>query len=256
MPLCELRYFSPALVKQTSATIILPEPTSPKPWSTLYLLHGLSDDHTIWSRRTSVERYVEGLPLAVVMPDGGRSFYCDAVEGYAYGTAIGRELPALIEATFPVRREREGRMIAGLSMGGYGAFRLALERPDGFCGAVSHSGALAFGSRALDLSDPFGREFVRVLGPDPAFGPNDLFSAVRKLKERGAEMPSLAFDCGTEDFLLDANRAFREHLQELGVPHTYTEFPGGHEWSYWDTHIQETIAFACRQMGLQRAGSV
>src|SRR5262245_30415335 len=103
MPYCELRYHSAALGKQTAAGIILPDPTLPPPYPALFLLHGLSDDYTIWERRTSIERYVAGLPLIVVMPDGGRGFYCDAVEGYPYGRALGEELPALLRHYFPTR---------------------------------------------------------------------------------------------------------------------------------------------------------
>src|SRR5678810_442034 len=101
MPACELHYFSNALGKQTSANLILPSPHLEPPYHVMFLLHGLSDNHTMWSRRTSIERYVEDLPLIVVMPDGGRSFYLDpVVNGPKYGTAIGTELPALIKTYF------------------------------------------------------------------------------------------------------------------------------------------------------------
>lgn len=255
MPHCELRFFSPALQKQTSAIILLPEPQAPKPWSTLYLLHGLSDDHTIWTRRTSIERYVEGLPLVVVMPDGGRSFYCDAHQGFAYGTAIGSELPRVTESYFPVRREREGRSVAGLSMGGYGAFRLALGNPDRFCAASSHSGALGFGHEPY-RDDEFAEEFRRVLGAAPQGGPNDLFGLAELLATSG-ERPRLRFDCGVEDFLLDSNRAFHAHLGQVGYSHTYEEHPGAHTWEYWDEHVRTTIRFVCEAMGVgQWGGSV
>ena len=94
MALLDIKYFSPALGKNVEALAIVPETAGP--YHVLFLLHGLSDDHTIWQRRTSIERYVDGLPLIVVMPNGDRSFYCDAEDGPAYGTAIGEELPALI----------------------------------------------------------------------------------------------------------------------------------------------------------------
>ncbi|MCW5940828.1 MAG: esterase family protein [Fimbriimonadaceae bacterium] len=244
MALCEVRYFSNALEKQTSVFAILPDPSVPGPYRVMFLLHGLSDDHSIWLRRTSIERYVDGLPLIVVMPDGGRGFYCDAIEGYAYATALGDELPTLVEHWFSTR---PGWCVSGLSMGGYGAFRLALDHPDRFLSATSHSGALLFGHHPFrDLSQPTTREFARIVGPEPAGGANDLLDLVL----RAEPLPALRFDCGQEDFLLEANRAFRDHLVANEVPHEYEEFPGSHEWSYWDEHIRESLSFHRRNLGI------
>lgn len=100
----------------------------------LYLLHGLSDDHTIWHRRTSIERYVSALGLAVVMPNVGKSFYTDMANGGNYFTFITEELPTLVQSYFPVSAKREDNFIAGLSMGGYGAFKVALSCPEKICG--------------------------------------------------------------------------------------------------------------------------
>ena len=237
MPTCELNYYSNALQMATSANVILPDPSLKGPYEVMFLLHGLSDDHTIWSRRTSIERYVERLPLIVVMPNGGRGFYCDAIEGFAYGKAIGEELPALIKTYF---QTKPNWSITGLSMGGYGAFRLALSYSETFRSAVSHSGALYFGHGPFfDPSDEFAKEFTRVLGEDPSNGPNDLFHLAKTCKS----LPALRFDCGVDDFLLNSNRAFDEFLKAEGIPYEYQEFPGDHSWSYWDEHVQEAIAF-------------
>jgi S-formylglutathione hydrolase FrmB len=242
VPFCELRYFSQALKKQTAVNVILPSPDIPGPYHVMFLLHGLSDDHTIWSRRTSIERYVDGLPLIVVMPDGGRSFYLDAVEGHKYGQAMGVELPSIVQHYFPTKQPW---CIAGLSMGGYGAVKLALDRPDLFRSAVSHSGALHFGHWTESADDEFRREFIRVLGPNPVGGPHDLHAQILKTKP----LPALRIDCGTEDFLLEANRDFHRHLTENGIEHDYEEFPGDHSWPYWDEHVQEAIAFHRRNLG-------
>ncbi len=251
MALCELRYRSSALEKHTGAMVLLPESADLEPpFPVMYLLHGLSDDYSIWMRRTSVERYVEGLPLIVVMPDGGRGFYTDAVEGFAYERAIVEDLVSLVDRFFPTVRSRQGRCLTGLSMGGYGAVRLALRRPDLFCSAVSHSGALYFGHAPLPADDPRGEEFRRILGDAPEGGPNDLFHLVETLPRDS--LPALRFDCGTDDFLIEHNRAFHAHLDRLGIPHEYEEFPGSHEWSYWDEHVREAIAFHMRVLGRTR----
>lgn len=249
MAVCEMHYGSPSLGKQAAAMMIVPE-RKPGPWPVLYLLHGLSDDHSMWTRRTSIERYVEDLPLMVVMPDGGRGFYTDAVEQPKgqYESAITQDLIGFVDRTFHTIATREGRVVAGLSMGGYGALKLALHRPDLFCAAVSHSGAVAWGHQPIsDDAGDWRREFRPILGAAPQGGPNDLY-ALAEQSDR-AVLPSLRFDCGTDDFLIADNRAFHQHLEGIGIPHEYVEHPGGHDWGYWDRHIQDSLAFFTHALG-------
>ncbi|HEY0867364.1 MAG TPA: alpha/beta hydrolase family protein [Fimbriimonas sp.] len=243
MAFCELRYFSNALGLNTAANVILPNPDVPGPYHVMFLLHGLSDDHTIWARRTSIERYVEGMPLVVVMPNTHRGFYVDAVEGQAFGTAIGKELPEIVRHYFPVRPE--GWSVTGLSMGGYGALRLALGNPGLFRSAVSHSGAVNFGNRKIEGDDDRAKEFGRILGPDPVGGPNDLYALVRSC----SPMPALRIDCGVDDFLIEDNREFHRFLSGSGVLHEYDEYPGEHNWAYWDEHVQQALQFHRRNLG-------
>src|ERR1700733_2091195 len=119
MAFATINYFSRSLSKASSLNIVFPDdPSIPRPWSTFYLLHGLSDDQTIWQRRTSIERYVENLPLVVVMPDGGRGWYTNAIDGDAHEDDLIKDVFSLIVRTFPIKGERSGRAIGGLSMGG------------------------------------------------------------------------------------------------------------------------------------------
>lgn len=251
MAFCELKYMSRTIGLQTTATVLLPEdPAQEGPFPVLYLLHGLSDDHTTWHRRTSIERYVDGLPLIVVMPTTARGFYIDAVEGPAYGAAFMQDLVPLIDRTFHTRADRSGRCLAGLSMGGYGAVRLACGNPNAFCAAASHSGALAFGSGPFRAEGAEGAEFRRILGDHPETGPNNLFSLVEALPP--AERPALWIDCGVDDFLIEPNRYFHQHLGRIGYAHEYVEYPGVHDWEYWDRHIQDSLRFLCRAVGVRR----
>lgn len=245
MPHLTFRYFSPALQKHTVAEILLPDLSLEGPFHVMFLLHGLSDDQSIWMRQTSIERYVDGVPLIVVMPDGGRGWYSDAAEGYAYETAIGRELPEIIAKTFPTKGPWA---ITGLSMGGYGALKLALRFPETFHSAVSHSGALHMAHYPPKRDDAFNQEVYRIFGPDAVGGLNDLHALVGKL--RPSKMPFLRIDCGVDDFLIESNRDYHRHLVELGVDHEYEEFPGEHNWAYWDTHVQEAIAFHRKHLHL------
>lgn len=247
MAVCEIKYFSKAIQKATAATVILPEGDFKPPFFTFYLLHGLSDDHTIWQRRTSIERYVHDLPLIVVMPDSGRGFYCDAQVGMAWETAIVGDLVSYIDTVFQTNATREGRCIGGLSMGGYGAVKLALKHPHLFSSAVSHSGAVTFGHYPFQSEDPWQKEFRLIVGENPTGGENDPLALAKKLKPE--DRPALRIDCGVDDFLLEQNREFHAYLNQIGYDHEYEEFPGAHTWEYWDVHVQEAIAFHRKNLG-------
>jgi putative tributyrin esterase len=247
MACATLHFHSPALLKACSMTVIVPEGSvGTPPFPVCYLLHGLSDDHTSWARQTSLERHVAGLPLIVVMPDGGRGFYCDAVDGPAYERYLLEDVIGFVDRTFHTIAERQGRVIGGLSMGGYGAIKLALKCPQLFCSAVAHSAALDV-RRRLERPE-IAEEMRRIFGPSPGGGPDDPYALAATIDRR--LLPALRLDCGLEDGLLEENRAFHRHLEQLDIPHEYAECPGAHTWEYWDCHIQEALAFHQRVLGL------
>ena len=254
MALIHCNFFSDTLRIATSMDVILPQPPGTeaaagrarrKPIPTLWLLHGLSDNHTIWQRRTSIERYVAPLNLAVVMPNGFRGFYTDMAHGYPYWTHLSEELPRLARAFFPLSEAREENFVAGLSMGGYGAFKLALKRPEMFAAAASLSGALDIaGSAAKAKNDVFReRELADIFGPLRAIpgSDNDLFALAKKLARSKGPKPALYQCCGTEDGLYPGNQRFREHARSLGLGLTYEEGPGQHDWGFWDLWIQRVL---------------
>ncbi len=264
MPWAQLHWRSDVLGKQTTMQVILPTAGS-APYPPLYLLHGLSDDSTIWLRRSRIEAYVRELPIIVVMPDGYRGFYTDNDSGPAYACHIGEEIPYFIERTFPARAARGSRAIGGLSMGGYGALRVALGYPERFCSANSHSGAvmrlnLNRGWRSLrkdpvfrDRPAAFFEELRRIFGRHPMGTAHDLLFLVRRARRRGHRLPRILLDCGTEDSLLPCNRDLHRDLEAAGVGHEYREHPGGHEWDYWDLHVREALAFHARNLRLPEA---
>jgi len=251
MAICEFHLNqNNVLGKMTAFTAIVPD-DKPGPLPVLYLLHGLSDDHTAWTRRSNIERYVEGLPLIVVMPNGERGFYTDAKNKprSAFETNLVKDIVGFVDRTFQTIPTREGRVAAGLSMGGYGALKMALKYPALFCAAVSHSGAVHLGGNSYTSDDDWGRELRLILGDAPAGGLDDL-DALSETLDR-AHLPSLRIDCGTEDFLIESNRAFTARLTALGIPHEYEEHPGSHDWSYWDLHIQDTLKFLGGVLGFE-----
>jgi putative tributyrin esterase len=254
MAFATLNYFSRSLKKASSFNIVFPDdPAIPRPWAVFYLLHGLSDDHTIWMRRTSIERYVAGLPLVVVMPDGGRGWYTNAVSpaGYHYEDDLIKDVVGLVDRTFPVKAERSGRAIGGLSMGGYGAVKLGLKHHEMFASVNSHSGAIGFARRVPEKGRDLSPEFLTIFGENAKGGPEDPFGLVERIDH--GRIPALRVDCGTDDFLIRDNRDFHHHLESLHIAHEYQEYPGGHTWDYWDEHVREAVAFHVRNLGLKTA---
>lgn len=252
MALFHVNFFSNVLGLSVAMDVILPQPApgtqrGEQQLPVLWLLHGLSDDHTIWQRRTSIERYVEPLNLAVVMPAVDRSFYTDMAQGNRYWSYISEELPALARSFFPLSARREDNFVAGLSMGGYGAFKLALHHPTRYAAAASLSGALGnFAENTAANEDPLWvAELGRVFGDLSKFegSPNDIYTLATRTARLRTIPPRLFQCCGTEDFLYADNLRFKAHAAALGLPLTYEDGPGDHVWAYWDTMIQRVLAW-------------
>jgi len=250
MALIHCDFFSHVLDLSTSMVVILPQPAEAskqraanRKIPTLYLLHGLSDDHTIWQRRTSIERYVESWNLAVVMPDVHRSYYTDMAKGNRYWSFIQQELPAIARALFPLSPARKDNFVAGLSMGGYGAFKLALSFPERFSYAASLSGALDILADYNDPDPEWQAELKTIFGPArrAAGSANDLFHLAKKVAAADGPKPHLYQWCGWDDSLYDENVRFRQHVEKLGLELTYEEGPGDHEWGVWDRQIQRVL---------------
>ncbi|WP_419818416.1 alpha/beta hydrolase [Glaciibacter flavus] len=239
MALLHCSFFSEVLGVDTHANVILPQEAAlaGRPLPVLYLLHGRSDDETAWLRWSAIERHVGELKLAVVMPNAGRSFYADQAVGYDYFTFIADELPTVMRSFFPLSDERSDTFVAGLSMGGYGALKWALRRPDAVAAAASLSGAVDILGRERDaewLANHGSVERARAVD-------DDLFALIDGLTAEAS--PALYVSCGTDDGLLAENRRFRDRARSRGLPLTYAELSGGHEWRLWDEEIQQVLAW-------------
>ena len=191
MAFLQVQFFSQALGVASTVNVILPEHNQgigvnasgeqvKEPPKVLYLLHGYSDDHSIWMRRTSVERYAAAHNLAVIMPAVNHSFYNNEVHGERYWDYVSDELPTAMHRFFKLSEKPEDTFVAGLSMGGYGAMKLALTFPERYAAAASFSGALDYAhggtdSHVLDftLKNIFGDE-------NPAGTDADLFYLMKK----------------------------------------------------------------------------
>ena len=199
MAFFECSIFSESLGMTSSVNVVLPQRTSGQiglkgvaagaTCPVLYLLHGMSDDHSIWLRRTSVERYAAKYGIAVVMPNAHRSYYSDTAGGLRYWEYFSQELPEFINATFRFSRSPEDTFVAGLSMGGFGAMKLALNCPGRFAAAGGFSSAI--GPCELVRHVPsLKKEFDNLFGSleNVPGSINDLYAvadkAVRELRSR------------------------------------------------------------------------
>ncbi|HOO75008.1 MAG: esterase family protein [Thermotogae bacterium] len=249
MAFLEMKFFSEVLGVGSSINVILPDISrelmdKKVKFQTVYLLHGLSDDHTAWVRRTSVERYAQDNLTAVVMPAADHSYYCNMVYGKDYWTYISEEVINVSRYYFPLSEKREDTFAAGLSMGGYGSFKLGLLMTDTFCEAASFSGALVM----EDLFQKFKGDTKRDKMYFNIFGgksgkntKDDLIYNIKNFSAENKKNTRFYQCCGTEDFLYDINAEFKKTANEYGLNLTYEESSGTHEWGYWDKSIKRAF---------------
>lgn len=216
---------------------------SDKKYKTLYLLHGMHGDEHSWLYRSNVVRYAQEKQIALVMPSVQNSFYTDMKYGMDYFSFLTEELPRFVRSVFPLSVKREDTFIAGLSMGGYGAFKAGLSCPECYAAAASLSGALDITSIAKQASsDSQKKQYEAVFGPlwEAEQSPDNLFLLAEKQKDK--DLPKFYFACGTEDTLCyPMNLAMKTCFDRLSIPFTYREGPGIHDWYFWDTYIQKVL---------------
>lgn len=252
MALIQMNLYSAKLGMSTDVNVIVPG--GPGPHKTLYLLHGAWGGFDGWQRCSNIEMYAAQYGLAVVMPGVENSFYCDMAHGYAYFSYIVDELMPACQRLFHLSDKREDNFAAGLSMGGFGAFKLGLQRPQLFSYVASLSGA-------VDMMAIYRHSHDTTFF-DLAFGgmdkvensPDDFLWLLRQHKKNGVQIPRLYIACGTEDFLYTVNANARDEIRRLGFPLTYEEGPGGHDWAFWDKYIQRVLAWLplCQQPPMRR----
>jgi len=261
MALFNVNYGSDVMNKYMGMNVILPEgdagiKDAEGKYAVIYLLHGYTDDYTKWGRLTSIERYANEFGIAVVMPDAGKSFYTDMVHGDPYFTYLTEEVPAHVQEWLPITNDPEHTYIAGLSMGGYGAIKIALTYPHRFKAAGSFSGALAMAEMAnavmpedaepwlkrteIDIALVYG-DVTKIAGSG-----NDVFWLATQAKKLEKSLPQLYLSCGTEDFIYEHTTYFTSHLETLGLPFKYHEEAGVHEWGIWDRSVRDFLAWAIK----------
>jgi putative tributyrin esterase len=213
----------------------------------LYLLHGWGGHHDSWIKNTNLKQYAAEHRLIIVTPEGENGWYTDGAGGAneRFESYFLEELMPDVERRFRTITERRGRGLAGLSMGGYGALKFALKRPELFAFAASTSGALDAASRTDDatIMQTFGE-------PGSATRTeNDLPRLAREFpEERKGLLPFLYLDCGEKDLWFAANRDFAAILFERKLAYEYRQAPGDHVWPYWNKQLQEIMRAATEML--------
>ena len=226
-----------------------------KRFPVLYLLHGLFGNCDNWIELTDILDYIEHHELLIVAPDSGDSWYTDsaAAENEKFESYLTAELVPEIENAFRVNSTRQSRAVAGISMGGYGAFKFALKHSGRFILAAASSGAFHAARMNSGICGNAWPEYeesiMRVFGEqgsETRTG-NDAYKLVSEINNgQVSELPFFYFDCGDQDGFLNANREFAELLDNKQIAHVYRELPGGHEWPYWNERIKEILDMAAK----------
>ncbi len=211
----------------------------------LYLLHGLSDDASAWHRYTSIEPVAAAYGLVVVMPSAGRSFYIDQPNGQAYFSYLTEELPRYLEDVFGLAPRRDDTLIAGNSMGGYGAIKAALLRPDLYSAAASFSGVLSLAVlQLLPETDPRREEFAMLFGGLEGLvgGQHDPAVWLERASKDPSRLPRLFISVSRQEDIYPLSGMFHAACQSLGVPAEYHEEDGAHDWFFWDGQIRRFLS--------------
>lgn len=227
----------------------------------LYLLHGIRGDETSWIDRCKIHIIIDSLiqikelpPLIIVMPDGKNSYYInDYLLQYPYEDIFIKEFIPYIDSTYKTISNTRYRIIAGLSMGGYGALINSIKHTDIFGTCIALSAAVRTDEMIMNMKPAdYDRKFSHIFGTDlegkeritehwkdnsPVYLVNDSIS--EKLKSI-----SWYFDCGTNDFLINGNELLHQIFLKYTIPHEYHVRIGTHNWDYWRTGIIGGIKFA------------
>jgi S-formylglutathione hydrolase FrmB len=258
MALLQATFLSGSLLRKTEVNIILPAdaalPGMPdnRPYRSLYLLHGYMGSNTDWMLNMPLEELSQRYNLAIVMPSGENSFYTDwKAPSSRYSSFVGRELVEFTRKLLPLSDKREDTLIAGLSMGGYGALYNGLKHYETFGRVIALSAALVYDdivNSAATLG--INHAYFDMIYHDAGNVMNTEFNLdlLAKRVKTEADSKNLPLDlyiaCGWNDMLVNSNRDFARTLKKLGVNHVYEECAGTHEWPIWRDHLQKGLARA------------
>lgn len=260
MAIGKMIFHSEEINRNTEFCFILPEGPSPyekneryyeRPARALYLLHGHGNGNEEWITGSSVRDFAYRYNIAVFMPAGENSFYLNQPEAKRnFANYVGRELVDYTRNVFHLSEKREDTCVGGLSMGGFGALHTGLMFPETFSRIMALSSALILYNVAgkkekFDDKFNFGdREYYTSIFGELEnvleSGVNPEYLALQILKD-GGNIPEIYMACGTEDFLLENNRRFKNFLKSNNIPVQYYENEGDHNFRFWDPHLEKAM---------------
>ncbi len=238
---------SAALRQRADMTLFVPDLAAAADLPVVILLHGVYGSHWAWAFKAGAHRIARRLiqegqipPVALAMPSDG--LWGDG-SGYLkhptqdYEKWIIEEVPAAVRQAVPAVSERSPWFISGLSMGGFGALRLGAKFPGKFRAIGAHSPITKFEQHSWFVEEKL--ELYHCPPEDQ--------SVIETMLSNRDRLPPCRFDCGTKDPLLQLSRDLSEQMKKAEIPHEYAEFPGGHEWPYWEARLPDMLLFFARQ---------
>lgn len=247
MAVKDFNYMSQALLHPTTVKIVMPDNGNAK--RTMYFLHGALSDAKNCLDNTDMQKYADKYNMAVVIPDGGNSFYIDHGAAFGnYGKFAGRELVDVAGAEFGFPKEREDTIIAGFSMGGYGALRNGLKYSKNFGHIIAMSPACIYEPGIYKLNNTrfayykkvlFDNVFKEKINPGE-FSENYRYLIKNMLKNK-KDIPPIYMTCGTKEDISLLTDEFAEFLAEHSVKYEYVKDEGKHDWNLWSRQIEPAI---------------
>ncbi|MDR3171105.1 MAG: esterase family protein [Treponema sp.] len=248
---------SHVLNMQTGISVLVPDTSKGTgPYRTVYLLHGLHGNHDSMLDNTMLPFFAKEYHALFIMPEVGRSFYTDMQHGLKLFTYISEELPEICGKVFNLSGKREDTAVMGYSMGGYGALKVGLTKPErfGFCGAISSACLFLKGyldglredpSLWLKTGGPDAeavlRDFYTIYGDDLRWTPdNEIIELVKKVQTAPVK-PRIYAACGIQDELHDENIRFQAAMQQFDFDFTYEEWPGIHDWQFFNDGLKKAL---------------
>lgn len=246
-----------AMNRTLKTAVVLPESynRATNAFPVLYLLHGGQGSFRDWLTQPPdkmlLHRLADQYNIIVVTPEGNTtSYYFDSPlqKESQFETFISKEVIQIIESRYRVIKEKKGRVIAGLSMGGHGAIYIAARHPELYAAAGSMSGVMNIDTKTWKVPEAFAKSkaenFARLLGPPKdTLNPYADYTIVGMTDKLKSNDVKLIFDVGVDDFLIEPNRDLHRRLLANGTPHDYIERPGKHEWPYWENALPYQMLF-------------
>jgi len=235
--------YSDAMKKKIKAIVVKPDSyTTGTEYPVVYLLHGAGGNYTDWTKNApKIRENVDALNIIIVCADGGvTSWYWDSPVDptFKYETYVIKELIPFIDKSYQTIKNRNGRAITGLSMGGHGGLYLGIRHQDLFGAAGSMSGG-------VDIR-PFPKnwDMAKRLG-DYATNPDnwEKYTVTNQLHLITPKSIAIIFDCGTEDFFYKVNTELHDKMVERNIEHDFIVRPGAHNWQYWSNAVNYELLY-------------